>query len=319
MKYFKNIKIFLAFGMMIFIAACYPKSNHQASGILERDRVSLTATASEIILSLPKSQGDTITKGDILVQLDDYAQKVVVAKTLAQQAQAQANLAKLLAGNRIEDIEAAKADLDSANAKLIDAQGSYKRAVELYAKKLVSQANLDNALAQKDAAQATYNAANLTWKKLSSGNRKEDIDAAKAQLAAAEAELSYQQHQLENLSVRATRDGILDSLPYNEGERVNTGSVVAIIQADTIPYGRIYVLEPYRSKFMVGKEVKVYIDGVEKPMVGKLRWISVEPAFTPYKNMSEEDRSRLVYLAEIALPQEAKDLAAGIPLQVDLE
>lgn len=317
-----HIKITLhiiAFTTIILLGGCMIKDKNQAKGTLERDRVALIATSNQIITALPITEGSQIKKGDILVELDDIQQQAILAKAIAQQAQAKANLVKMQSGERTEDIAAAKANLDSAQAQLIDAQKNYERGIELVAQKIISQANEDSLLAQYDAAKANLEAMNQTWLKLSQGYRQEDIDAAQATFDAAIADVALQQKILDDLTVKATRDGILDSLPYNTGERVPTNATVAIIEAATAPYARVYIPEPYVAKYTKGSEVTVHIDGIEQPFKGTIRWISVEPSFTPYTNMSVEDRSRFVYLAEITLSDDAQAIPAGIPVQVDLE
>jgi len=60
------------------------------------------------------------------------------------------------------------------------------------------------------------------------------------------------------------------------------------------------------------------VDGYEKTFDGKLRWVSQDPAFTPYYGLNSRDRALLMYLAEIDLPESAKDLPSGLPVQVDI-
>lgn len=306
-------------GLLLLVTACSSEDTTQATGTLERDRVSLMSTASEIIVETPLKEGSSVKKGQVLVQLDTNNQKAILAKAKAEQAQAKANLTKMLNGERVEDIDAAKANLANAKAKLIDSQKNYQRTADLLNRKLIAVSERDSALAQRDADQASYDSAYQTWQKLTKGNRIEDVEAAQAQFAAAQAEVKLQRHKLNELTIVATRDGILDSLTYNQGERVPQGAVVAIIQTDSSPYARVYIPEPYKHKIHAGVTVPIHIDGIDEVMQGKVRWISVDPAFTPYRNMTEEDRSRLVYLTEIDLPKETNQLAAGIPLQVDLE
>ncbi|WP_089122531.1 HlyD family secretion protein [Vibrio algivorus] len=315
----KRIGAFVIVILGVLISGCSPQDSTQASGTLERERISLLSTASEIIIELPVKEGSKVEKGQLLLQLDNKNQKAILAKARAELAQAKANLTKMSNGERVEDIDAAKANLANAKAKLIDAQKHYTRMSELLGKKLVSISERDNALAERDATKATYDSAYQTWQKLTKGNRVEDIESAQAQLAAAKAEVVLQRHKLDELSIIATRDGILDSLPYHLGERVPDRAVVAIVQANAKPYARVYMPEPYKHKIHAGVSLNVHIDGVDEAMKGTVRWISVEPAFTPYRTMTEEDRSRLVYLTEIDLPEAANSLPAGIPLQVDLE
>ncbi len=149
-------------------------------------------------------------------------------------------------------------------------------------------------------------------------NDQKILPQAQASLEAASAEVALQQQILDDLTIIATRDGVLDSLPYNVGERVSMSSIVAAIQADTVPYARVYVPEPYRVKLKAGDKLIVHVDGMLESYTGTLRWIATEPSFTPYYALNEQDRARLVYLAEVDMPEEAMDLPAGIPAQVEM-
>jgi HlyD family secretion protein len=89
--------------------------------------------------------------------------------------------------------------------------------------------------------------------------------------------------------------------------------------AEGTPYARVHVPEPYRSQFKSGAEVQVRLDGRAEPLRGIVRFVSAEAAFTPYYALTQEDRSRLSYLAEIDLPEDAaRDIPSGIPVQVSL-
>ncbi len=313
---FKYIPLFI--GLLATVIGCTDTKEDTAFGILERDRVTLLATANEVITALPVHEGTQVKEGDVLVELDNTKQLATLNKAKAVEQQAQAYLQKLLNGERIEDIEAARATLESAKATADEALLQLKRAQELVAKSLASQVELDNAIVANDSAKAAVVVAQQNVKKLISGSRLEDIEQAKESLKAAQQAVEFEQKVLADLTIRASRDGILDSLPHNLGERVSEHAVVAILQANTTPYARIYVPEPYKAKIAPGKKVTIMIDGVQGAVTGTVRWVSVEPAFTPYRSMSESDRSRLVYLTEIDLPQSTQSLPAGIPVQVKL-
>lgn len=299
------------------LTACGQQDASQALGTLERDRVTLSATSNEIIRQLPVAEGNQVSVGDVLVELDATEQKAVLAQSLAQQAQAQAALAKLTHGERIEDIAVAKAQLDSARAQLTEAQQTYRRVAELVSKSLLSQSELDRVKASRDTAQAELASATEQLTKLTAGARIEDIDQARAQLAAAQAQVALQQQKLAQLTVTATRDGILDNLPYHLGERVPSGAVVAVLQSNGAPYARVYVPERIRARFTPGRSVTVHVDGTQSSYQGTVRWVATEPSFTPYYALTENERARLMYLAEIDLPADAHNLPSGVPAQVD--
>lgn len=71
-------------------------------------------------------------------------------------------------------------------------------------------------------------------------------------------------------------------------------------------------------KLKAGDKLTVHVDDMANSYTGTLRWIATEPAFTPYYALNEQDRARLVYLAEVDMPDEAKDLPAGVPAQVEM-
>ena len=77
-------------------------------------------------------------------------------------------------------------------------------------------------------------------------------------------------------------------------------------------------MEPRRVSITEGDSLKVSVDGVDEVFDGTVRWISSEPAFTPYYGLTRENRSRLMYLAEVQLPSSAARLPSGVPAQVHL-
>ncbi len=303
--------------LLLALAACSAEQNNLALGTLERDRIILRATAGEIIVRQPVAEGTQVTAGTLLVQLDDRQQRAVVARSRAEVSQASAVLEELRNGARPEEIAAASAKVSGARAALVQAGAQYTRTVSLVKQKLAAQAELDQTRATKDEAEANLQSAQEELLRLTNGTRKEQLDAGAAALQAAEAQLAVEEHKLADLSVVATRDAWLDSLPWNEGERVTSGSTLAVLLADSRPYARVYVPEPWRARLRLGASYPVSIDGIEGTIEGRLRWISTEPAFTPYYALNDSDRSRLVYLAEFDLLS-GENLPIGVPAQVKL-
>ena len=270
-------KILISFILLLFVGCSHEQEN-VALGTLERDRIAHTATVSEVITDLPIAAGSKVTKGMVLVKLDDDLQKASVAKARAQVQQAQATLTKAHNGARAEEVAAAKANVAGAKAALAKSMANYTRAKSLIKANLTSQAALDDAIASRDENLATLSSTQEQLLQLINGTRIEDLAIAEAVLASNIAMLSSEEKKLSNLTITAKRDGILDNLPWNLGERVTAGS----------------------------------------PILGKVRWIATEPAFTPYYALNQAERANLMYLAEIMLPDNTSDLPSGIPAQVVL-
>jgi len=300
------------------LSACDNTKTGIALGTLERERIAHTATVSEVIIALPVSAGSQVTKGTVLVKLDDTIQKAQVAKAKAQMQQAKANLEKVHNGARTEEVAAASAQVAGAKAALVKSEANYQRAKTLIKKELASQATLDNALASRDENNAKLDSAQEKLLQLINGARIEDLQIADAILATAIAVLESEKKKLSDLTITAKRNGLLDNLPWNLGERVTQGSPVAIVLAGNAPFARVYVPEPYRVKVKVDDKLSVHIDGLTAPITGTVRWISAEPAFTPYYALNQAERANLMYLAEIQLPDSASELPMGVPAQVSL-
>jgi HlyD family secretion protein len=311
---FFSVSSFLS--MFLLLTACDSTKTGKALGTLERERIAHTATVSEIITALPVSAGSQVVKGTVLVKLDDTIQKAFVAKAKAEMQQAKANLEKVHNGARTEEVAAASAQVDGAKAALVKSEANYQRAKVLIKKELASQATLDNALASRDENSAKLHSAQEKLLQLINGARIEDLQIAKAILATAVAVLNSENKKLNDLTITAKRDGLLDNLPWNLGERVTLGSPVAIVLAGSAPFARVYIPAPYRVHIKVADKLAVQVDGLSNSIMGTVRWISAEPAFTPYYALNQAERANLMYLAEIQLPDSAAELPMGVPAQV---
>ncbi|WP_318446745.1 HlyD family secretion protein [Photobacterium leiognathi] len=308
----------LSIAAFLLLVGCSKQESPMALGTLERDQVQLTATATEIITSLPIKEGSEVKKGDVLVTLRSSQQQSRLDKSIADQQKAASYLKKLTNGARPEDIAEAQALVVQNQANLEEKNDEYRRFEQLYRKKMVSAADRDRELAQRDIAKAELTVAKNKLEKLLNGERLEDIKQAQAALLAAQKDVELQQQILADYTIKATRNGLLESLPYHVGDRVTANKPVAILLTRSVPYARVYVPEPYRAQLQPGDILTVHVDGVDTAFKGKLRWVATQPSFTPYYALSGDDRARLVYLAEIDLPQSGKALPAGIPVQVEM-
>ncbi len=319
LKSLTNFSCLLLLSLTIMLLnGCNNDTSGLALGTLERERIAHTATVNEIITALPVKAGSQVTRGTVLVQLDDTIQQAALAKANAQMLRAKANLVKIHNGAREEEVISASADVAGAKAALIKSEANYQRAQTLMDKQLTSQATLDSALASRDESAARLLSAEEQLLQLINGARLEDFQIAEASLASAVAVVDSEAKKLKDLTIVAKRDGILDSLPWNLGERVTSGSPVAIVLAGKAPFARVYVPEPYRVNISIGDKLTVYVDGLADPIIGSVSWIASEPAFTPYYALNQEDRANLMYLAEIQLPDTAADLPMGVPAQVQM-
>ncbi len=142
--------------LCIVMVACQPQEPPSAFGTLERERVLLTAPATELVLTQSAQEGSKIKAGQVLLQLDTRLQQLKVDKASAEVKRAQAALDLLLQGNRAEQIAAAAARLEQAKLKVADSERQRNRASQLRQQRLIAQAELDAAELSSQVARAQY-------------------------------------------------------------------------------------------------------------------------------------------------------------------
>jgi len=191
------------------------------------------------------------------------------------------------------ELRASEAALDAAKAGLVEAQGEYKRISELQRRRVSTPQELDRA--------------------------RRGLDEARAGVAEREARLAQSRKRLEDLTVRSRAPGVVDQLPFEIGERVPAGGVVAVVLAADEPWVRVWM--PARSVIRArpGAPARVHVLGLDEPLTGRLTYVSREAEFTPHYALTERESAHLVYEARIALEDAPEDLRPGVPARVELE
>ncbi|MFI5314131.1 MAG: HlyD family secretion protein [Myxococcota bacterium] len=292
-----------------------------AVGTLERDRIELTAESDEPIVAVQVREGDLVAAGDLLLSLDERRIAAQVAHARASRDQLRARLAELERGPRAERIREARARLAGAETTLANAQSEYERGRELERRAFESAAQRDSLRARRDEASAGRDQARAALEALESGTTSEELDQARGALAAAEAMLSDVSVRFERLTVRAPRAGRVDSLPFKLGERPQAGAVVAVLlAAEPPPYARVFVPEAVRARISTGTHARVRVAGRDGELAGSVRELAHDAAFTPYYALTQYDRGRLAYLAEVEITGAgSEDLPTGVPVEVRFE
>lgn len=299
------------------LTACSP-APPSALGTLEWDRISVPAPAAEVIARVEVREGQAVKAGALLMTLEQDRGAAQFASAQAETVRAQAQLDELQSGPRKEQIAQARAQLAALQAQAREAAAYYRRLQPLARQRLVAAADLDRARAAADNSAASARAAEQAWQELQRGNRREDIAQGAATRDAAQAQQALQAVTLDKLQLRAPRDGVVDALPYRQGDQAPVGAPLAVLLVGAHPYARVYLPQPLRLQVKVGQAAQVQLQGREDLLPGKVRMIRSEPIFTPYYALTGDDVERLSYLAEIELdagPQ-LQALPAGVPVQV---
>ena len=174
-----------------------------ASGFIEGEKVAVASEMAGRIAEVRVDRGDVVQKGDVLVRLDDTLLQSRRLEAEAGVATARANLARVLAGARAEEVAAARATLRQAEAQRDGAAQAVIHAREVISNPLSLDAGIDAAhtqvrLAEQEVEMAEANLAETQLKHGVFAGQGGDTERAwDLQLQAAQAALAQAQAELE--------------------------------------------------------------------------------------------------------------------------
>ena len=288
----------------------------QAYGQLESDRVEVVAESNEPIIEIASLEGDALAAGALILRQDTARLDIRIREAQARIASFAAQLDEQVNGPRMETIEVTRASLFEAEIERDFRARELNRLTGLRERNLTSEESVDQARNLLESAGARIAIISARLAELEAGTRPEQIEQTRALLGQAGAQLDELKLDHERLQVAAPVAGVLDSLPFEVGERPRPGDVVAVLLTGKQPYARVYIPEPRRAGLRVGSTLGIAVDGIEQPLTGTVRRIAAEASFTPYFALTERDRGRLSFLAEVRMPELPERLPEGLPVQV---
>jgi HlyD family secretion protein len=303
----------------LLLAACDSDSNStRIVGELASDRIELTAEAAEPITEILVAEGQQVTQGQILLRQDARRASARLAEAEAFVRQAQARLDELVRGPRSEQIAAARANVEGTARELEFRQSEYERVTEIHARQLASPDLLDRAKASLDAALSNDEFRRAQLQEMLSGTTLEELAQAEQSVQQAAARRDLRAIDLARHETRAPVDAIVDSRLFEIGERPAPGQPMLILLPGEQPHARVYVPEELRVGLRAGSTVTVFVDGLDEPLNGRVRWVASEAMFTPYFALTERDRGHLTYQAKIDIDIDGDRLPDGVPVEVEL-
>ena len=287
-------------------------------GTLERERMELLAEFQETIVELNVTEGERVQAGQLLMRQDGARIEQDLKAAEAALARTRQRLAELVRGPREEAIRAARARFDGARDILEVSNREHLRIRDLAEQNIASQTDVDRALRAVEIARTDVEALGAVLEDLLDGATVEELGQAEAAVAEAQARLERLRISAERLNIVAPRNGRVEALPYELGERPPPGATLAVMLAGDTLHARIYVPEPLRARVQPGLAARIRVDGLADEIEGTVTFISSEAAFTPYFSLTQRDRGRLAYLAKVSVREDAYgDLPVGQPVEVD--
>jgi len=218
-------------------------------------------------------EGDQVKKGQLLAQLDDAQARSQAARAQAQVSAAEADLNAIQKGGNREEVLNLESQITKARTDCDTAQRNLDALRRLREQGAASPGETKNAEDQLKRANADLN---LLLQKQKNRYSQPEIARVEAQKSEAEAAYSATEDLLSQLNIRAPFDGVVYSLPVQQGAYLNPGDLV-LEEADLSKVRvRAFVDEPDIGRLAPGDKIEVTWDALpERTWEGA---VSVIPA-----------------------------------------
>jgi HlyD family secretion protein len=184
----------------------------------------------------------------------------------------------------------------------------------------ISEQDLEGAKAALDSAQARLEVAEKSLDLSRIGPRKEDIAQGEAQLRANESQLELLRRQLADSELAAPCDAVVRTRLLEPGEMASPQRPVLNLAILDPKWVRAYVSEPALGKIHAGMRASISTDSFPgRPLSGWVGFISSVAEFTPKTVQTQELRSSLVYELRVFVQDPQNEMRLGMPATVLLE
>ena len=290
------------------------------TGTIEAIQVDVSARIAGRIIERPVNEGDRVVAGQLLVRLDETELAAEVRRQEAAVRTSQSALNDLLAGARREEMEDARAALQSASATLEWTERDFRRAEGLFRQTLIAAQEVDRARQAYEVAAAQEKSARQKLLLLEAGSRPDQVEAARGQLAQAHNALDMARTRLKEMTILSPLDGVVLRKNLEVGELANPGVPILTLMKPSDIWVRAYVPEEEVARIKVGSPAQVAVDGYPaRRFPGRITEIAAEAEFTPRNVQTRKERVNLVFRIKIAVDNPEGILKPGMPADADID
>jgi HlyD family secretion protein len=192
-------------------------------GEVDATRLDIAARVDGRVKEIPVERGQNVPAKAVLVSIDNPETVAKLGQMKAAMAVADAQLANVLVGTRVEVVAARKADLERAQAALVLAQKSFDRTNTLTQQGNAPQARLDQMTDTLHETERAVDQAKSAYEQAVNGYTREERAVARANVEKANADIQSVQSIIDQLIVYAPVASQVYQRNVEPGEYVSPG------------------------------------------------------------------------------------------------
>ena len=320
------ILLLIALGFWIWLRV-EPSRQHDglvsSNGRIEATDVNIAAKIAGRIASITVDEGDLVTEGQIVAQIDTSVLEAQLREAQAQWERAKRDLetSRGTLAQREADQAAAEAVVAQRLADLDYNRKQLARTRELAQAKMAAQSKLDQDAAAVTAGEAAVVSARAQVRAAQAAvvQARSAIAAAEAQVAAAQASIERIQADIDDSQLKAPRSGRVQYRVMQPGEVVAAGGAVLNVVDLSDVYMTFFLPTQVAGKVAIGSEVRLVLDAFPQYVIpATATFVSDVAQFTPKTVETAEERQKLMFRVKASinpdlLRQHLPHVKTGLP------
>jgi len=269
-----------------------PEGISMGNGRLESTEVQIASKIPGRVAEVLVDEGDRVARGQLLARLD--------TRTLeASRNQAEAEVLRAR-----ETLAANEANVQLRQSEKRLASQELKRFRQLSERGFASGQQLDQQQARFDTSNAAVTAAQA------------QVAAARAAIGASQARVAQLTSEIDDSSLRAPIDGVIQLRLAEPGEVLGAGGRVFMMIDPSDQYMNLYLPAAVVGKLTVGADARIVLDALpEQPLPAKITFVAAKSQFTPKEVETRDERQKLVFRVKLRLndPSAVPQAKPGMP------
>ncbi|MGI4843882.1 MAG: HlyD family secretion protein [Janthinobacterium lividum] len=252
-------------------------------GQIEAQEVNVSSKVPGRVGRVHVQLGQAVSRGQLLFELDSPEVRAKLVQAQAAREAAVAVARKAQAGARPEEIAAARANWERAEAGARLAELTDRRVAAMVAEGVLARQKGDDARAQARSARELATAARAQYTLARQGARPEDRQAAQAQARQVEGVVAEADAALAETRILAPSAGEVSKLAIQAGELAPQGfPVVTLVDLEDV-WAVLAVREDMFKPFAKGSVHRGYVPALKARTDFKVETVSALPAFATWR------------------------------------
>lgn len=317
MKSFSFAPLF-GLALLFSFKGCVDKPADFYQGYMTADLVYAASPVSGRLEDLPVERGSQVKKDDILFVLEEYPENYAVDEAQSAVEQVQSTLQDMNKGARPEDIQVLEDAVQQAQAQADLAKLDVTRIDDVYSNRFVSASAHDQAVYRQRQADAALREATDRVAQSRLAARPDQMDATKSLKSSKEAAAKKAQWMVDQKTQRSRYNASVYDVLYHPGEWVPAGQPVVALLVPKLLRARFFVTTDVAAQLKMGQTVLISQPGDATRHEAAVNYVSSKPEYTPPVIFSRDNSQKQVFRVEATPKNHVVLFHPGLPVEVRL-